>query len=97
MEAADGRPVRTTLQIPAAVGLDSSHADRALAVAEDVLSWMGDVGEIGIVGDIAEATERCLAYRDRGVDGFTCVLPRGETRRPVLEALGAVAEAVRSA
>lgn len=97
MEAAEGRTVRTTLQIPAAVGTDRSAADRALAVAEDVLAWTGDVAEIGIVGTVAEAVDRCLAYRERGVDGFTCVLPRGETRRPVLEALGAVADAVRGA
>ena len=97
MEAADGRRVRTTLQIPVAVGVDRRSADTVLDVAAEALAWTGDVETIGIVGTVDEAVERCLAYRERGVDGFTAVLPRGEWRRPTLEALGQVAEAVRSA
>jgi alkanesulfonate monooxygenase SsuD/methylene tetrahydromethanopterin reductase-like flavin-dependent oxidoreductase (luciferase family) len=97
MEAADGRTVRTTLQIPATVGFDQASADRWLDAAREPLSWMGDIESIGIVGTVDEAVERCLAYRDRGVDGFSCALPRGEARRPVLEALGTVAAAVRAA
>ena len=97
MEAADGRTVRTTLQIPAAVGFDRAGADRILDAAREPLAWMGDIDAIGIVGTVEEAAERCLAYRERGVDGFTCVLPRGDARRPALEALGVVAEVVRAA
>jgi len=93
---AAGRPVRTTLQMPAAPGRDPAEAAAHLERAKRDLAWTGDVAEIGLVGTVEQAAERALAYRDRGVDGFTCVLPGGDARIPSLEALGAVAGLVRA-
>ena len=96
MEAA-GRPVRTTLQIPAAPGRDAADAVSSLVAARRDLAWTGDVDAIGLVGTIEQAAERALEYRSRGVDGFTCVLPGGDARLPALEALCEVAALVRNA
>ncbi len=96
MEGAAGRPVRTTLQIPVAVGRDREEADAAREVAATHLSWMGDVDRYGLVGTIDDAVTRVEEYRSLGADGFICVVP-GSPRRPdFIAALGELAAAVRS-
>ncbi len=94
MEAAADRPVRTTLQIPVAVGRTREEADAALEVGKVQMSWMGDVAAVGLVGTVDEAAERVRAYRDQGADGFICVLP-GSSRRPdFIAALGELKRAI---
>jgi len=79
-EAAAGRPVRTTIQVPVAVGRNREEADAAMAAAGP-LAWMGDIDAVGIVGTVDEAQARVDAYRERGVDGVIGVAP-GTRRRP---------------
>jgi alkanesulfonate monooxygenase SsuD/methylene tetrahydromethanopterin reductase-like flavin-dependent oxidoreductase (luciferase family) len=81
MEAADGRRVRTTLQIPVAVGRTSEEAAAALEVGKVHMAWMGDIEAVGITGTIDEAAERVAIYAELGVDGLVGVLP-GSRRRP---------------
>jgi alkanesulfonate monooxygenase SsuD/methylene tetrahydromethanopterin reductase-like flavin-dependent oxidoreductase (luciferase family) len=91
MEAAGGRRVRTTLQIPVAVGRDRSEADAARELAKTQLAWMGDVEEVGILGTVDEAVERVERYRALGADGFTAALPGTRMRPELIEAYGALA------
>jgi len=94
MEATGGRTVRTTVQIPAAVGRDRAEADAAREVGAAQLAWMGDLDAHGLVGTIDEAAERVATYREQGVDGFICVLP-GSPRRPdFIAALGELATTI---
>ena len=95
LEAAGDRPVRTTLQIPAAVGRDRAEADAAREVAAVHLAWMGDLDGYGLVGTVDEAAERVHAYRRQGADGFSCVVPGSPQRPDFIAALGALAAAVR--
>ncbi len=95
MEAAGGRTVRTTVQIPAAVGRNREESDAAREVGAAHLAWMGDLAKHGLVGTIDEAAEQVAAYREQGVDGFICVLP-GSPRRPdFIAALGELAATAR--
>jgi alkanesulfonate monooxygenase SsuD/methylene tetrahydromethanopterin reductase-like flavin-dependent oxidoreductase (luciferase family) len=91
MEAAAGRPVRTTLQIPVAVGRDRAEADAARDLATTSLTWMGELDEVGLLGTIDEAAERVERYRDLGVDGFTAALPGSRMRPALIEAYGELA------
>jgi alkanesulfonate monooxygenase SsuD/methylene tetrahydromethanopterin reductase-like flavin-dependent oxidoreductase (luciferase family) len=79
--AAGDRRVRTTLQIPIAVGRTREEADAAVELSRSHMAWMGDIEAIGIIGTLDEAASRVAEYRDRGVDGFMGVLP-GSRRRP---------------
>ena len=81
LNAAAGRPIRTTLQIPVAVGRSTEEAAAALEIGRVHMAWMGDIDEVGITGTIDEAVETVAAYRKRGVDGIIGVLP-GSRRRP---------------
>jgi len=91
MEAAAGRPVRTTVQIPVAVGRDQAEADVARELASTNLAWMGDLSLIGISGTIDEAAKQVERYRDMGVDGFTALLPGSRMRPALIEAYGELA------
>ena len=91
MEAADGRPIRTTLQIPVAVGRTPEEAEAALEVGRVHMAWMGDIDEVGITGTIDEATEKVAAYAERGVDGIIGVLPGSQQRPEFIEAYGELA------
>lgn len=81
LSAAAGRPVRTTLQIPVAVGRTAEEAAAALEVGKVHMAWMGDIDDVGITGTIDEAAEQVAAYAARGVDGLIAVVP-GSRRRP---------------
>ena len=91
MEAADGRPIRTTLEIPVAVGRTPEEAEAALEVGRVHMAWMGDIDEVGITGTIDEATEKVAAYAERGVDGIIGVLPGSQQRPEFIEAYGELA------
>ncbi len=93
MEAAAGRPVRTTVQIPVAVGRTREEADAALEVGRIHLNWMGDLEKVGLVGTVDAAAERVRAYAAQGVDGFIAVVP-GSARRP--DFIAALAELKRA-
>jgi alkanesulfonate monooxygenase SsuD/methylene tetrahydromethanopterin reductase-like flavin-dependent oxidoreductase (luciferase family) len=80
-EAAGERRVRTTLQIPVAVGRNREEADAALAVGKMHMAWMGDVAAIGVIGTLDEAESTVRGYQARGVDGIIGVVP-GSRRRP---------------
>jgi alkanesulfonate monooxygenase SsuD/methylene tetrahydromethanopterin reductase-like flavin-dependent oxidoreductase (luciferase family) len=79
--AADGRGVRTTLQIPVAVGRTPEEAAAAREVGSVHMAWMGDIDEVGVTGTIDEAEEKVSLLTRRGVDGLIAVLP-GTRRRP---------------
>jgi alkanesulfonate monooxygenase SsuD/methylene tetrahydromethanopterin reductase-like flavin-dependent oxidoreductase (luciferase family) len=91
-EAAAGRAVRTTLQIPIAVGRTREEADAAMALGRVHMAWMGDVDTIGIVGTIDEAAAMVDAYRGRGVDGFIGVVPGSRQRPDFIAAYGELAQ-----
>jgi alkanesulfonate monooxygenase SsuD/methylene tetrahydromethanopterin reductase-like flavin-dependent oxidoreductase (luciferase family) len=91
MEAAAGRRVRTTLQIPVAVGRDRAEADAARDLAATNLAWMGDLSDIGISGTIDEAEEQVRRYQALGADGLTAVLPGSRMRPALIEAYGELA------
>ena len=93
---AAGRRVRTTLQLAAAPGRGRAEADTALVAARRDLAWTGDIDTFGLVGTTEEVAERALEYRNRGVDGFMCILPGGDARLPALDALIEVAALVGS-
>ena len=95
MAAAGDRAVRTTVQIPAAVGRTDEEAAAALEVGRLQLGWMGDLEAVGLVGTVARAAEKVAAYREQGVDGFICVLPGSRRRPDFIAALGDLAAAVR--
>jgi alkanesulfonate monooxygenase SsuD/methylene tetrahydromethanopterin reductase-like flavin-dependent oxidoreductase (luciferase family) len=91
MEAAAGREVRTTLQIPIGVGRSEREAAAALEVGRVHMAWMGDVDAIGITGTVAEAEEKVAAYGEMGVDGLMAVLPGSRQRPGFVEAYGELA------
>ena len=91
-EAAAGRTVRTTLQIPVAVGRTRDEADAAIALGRSHMAWMGDLDTIGIVGTIDEAAATVDAYRERGVDGFIGVVPGSRQRPEFIAAYGELAQ-----
>ena len=96
MEAAGGRRVRTTVQIPVVVGRDEEEAAAAREVAAVDMAWMGEIDGVGLVGTVAAAVERVSEYRALGVDGFICVVP-GSSRRPdFVAALGEVVAAAKA-
>lgn len=91
MAAADGRPVRTTLQIPVAVGRDAAEAEAAAAIGTAHMAWMGDVESIGVLGTVDEAADQVAALAERGVDGLVAVLPGTARRSSFIEAYGELA------
>ncbi len=90
-EAADGRTVRTTIQVPVAVGRTDEELAAAAAAGEASLGWMGDWKRIGITGTVDEAAAKVEAYRNRGVDGFIGVVPGTRQRADFVRAYGEVA------
>lgn len=91
MADAGGRSVRTTLQIPVAVGRDREEAAAAVETGKVHMAWMGDVEKTGIHGIVDEAAEQVVALADRGVDGLVAAVP-GTRRRPdYIEAYAALA------
>ncbi|MDJ0959965.1 MAG: LLM class flavin-dependent oxidoreductase [Acidimicrobiia bacterium] len=90
-DAAGDRKVRTTLQIPVAVGRNREEADAALAVGRMHMAWMGDIESIGIVGTLDEAADIVAGYRARGVDGLIGVLPGSRQRPDFIAAYGELA------
>lgn len=96
-DAAGDRPVRTTIQVPVAVGRTPEEAAAARQVAAGHLAWMGDLDEVGIVGTLDEAEARVARYADRGVSGLVGVLPGSRMRPDFIAAYGALAERVRAA
>ncbi len=95
MEAAGGRQVRTTLQIPAAVGRTPEEAEAALEVGRAHLAWMGDIEKVGLVGTVEQAAARAAEYAALGADGFVCVVPGSRRRPDFIAALAEVAAMVR--
>jgi alkanesulfonate monooxygenase SsuD/methylene tetrahydromethanopterin reductase-like flavin-dependent oxidoreductase (luciferase family) len=91
MKSADGRRVRTTLQIPVAVGRTPEEAAAAVEIGKVHMAWMGDIEAVGITGTLDEAAEKVAAYADRGVDGIVGVLPGSRRRRDFVEAYAELA------
>ena len=91
LTAAAGRPIRTTLQIPVAVGRTPEEAAAAIEVGKVHMAWMGDVEAVGITGTIDEAAEKVAAYAERGVDGIIAVLPGSRQRPEFIQAYGELA------
>lgn len=91
LSAAAGRPVRTTLQIPVAVGRTTDEAAAALEIGRVHMAWMGDLDEVGVIGRIDEAAEQVAAYAERGVDGLIAVVPGSRRRPEFIEAYGELA------
>ena len=89
--AAGSRRVRTTLQIPIAVGRDEAEASAALEVARANLGWMGVIEDVGISGTVTEAAEKVEELEERGVDGLMGVLPGSRMRPGFIEAYGELA------
>ena len=90
-EAAAGRTVRTTMQVPVAVGRTAEEAAGALEVARASLGWTGDLESIGLVGTPYEAVAAVERYLERGADGFIALLPSGRARPAYIEAYGELA------
>ena len=91
LNAAGGRSIRTTLQIPVAVGRSADEAAEALAVGGVHMAWMGDIEEVGITGTIDEAEAQVAGYAERGVDGVIAVVPGSRQRSGFVEAYGELA------
>lgn len=91
LAAADGRPIRTTVQIPVAVGRSQEEATAALDIGREHMAWMGDIDAVGVTGTIEEAVEKVAGYAERGVDGIIGVLPGTRSRPGFLEAYGELA------
>ena len=92
MEAADGREVATTIQVPVAVGRTEEEARMARDVAKGPsLAWMGDIEDIGVFGTVDEATEQVKRYAERGVDGLIAGLPGSPARPGFIEAYAELA------
>ena len=90
--AADaGRSLRTTLQIPVAVGRTDEEAAAALEVARIHMAWMGDIEAIGVIGTIDAAAEQVAALAERQVDGLIAVIPGSRRRPEFIEAYGELA------
>jgi alkanesulfonate monooxygenase SsuD/methylene tetrahydromethanopterin reductase-like flavin-dependent oxidoreductase (luciferase family) len=96
LEAAAGRAVRTTIQVPVAVGRTREEADAALEIGRVHTAWMGDIDRVGITGTIDEAAEQIAAFADQGVDGLVAVLPGSRQRPDFIEAYGELARLVAS-
>jgi alkanesulfonate monooxygenase SsuD/methylene tetrahydromethanopterin reductase-like flavin-dependent oxidoreductase (luciferase family) len=92
--AAAGRSVRTTIQVPVAVGRTSDEAESAHQIGTSHLAWMGDLDAVGITGTIDEAVEKVQRYRERGVDGLVGVVPGSRMRPEFIAAYGALARRV---
>ena len=90
-EAAGDRQVRTTLQIPVAVGRNREEADAALAIGKMHMAWMGDIEAVGIIGTLDEAEAIVREYGDRGVDGIIGVVPGSRQRPDFIAAYGELA------
>jgi alkanesulfonate monooxygenase SsuD/methylene tetrahydromethanopterin reductase-like flavin-dependent oxidoreductase (luciferase family) len=86
-----GRTVRTTLQIPVAVGRTEEEAMAALEVARVHMAWMGDIESIGVIGTVDTAIEQVAALADREVDGLIAVVPGSRRRPQFIEAYGELA------
>ncbi len=97
LAAANGRPVRTTIQVPVAVGRTAEEAAAARQVGSTHLAWMGDLDQIGIVGTVDEAEERVRAYADRGVSGLMAVVPGSRMRPDFIAAYGELAARFKNA
>ena len=91
LRAADGRTVRTSVQIPVAVGRTADEAAAAVAVGREHMSWMGDIEEIGISGTLDEAAVQVERLADLGVDALTAVLPGSRRRADFLAAYAELA------
>ena len=91
-DAAGGRDVATSIQVPVAVGRTAEEAAAARATAATHLAWMGDIDEVGIVGTLDEATEQVEAYRVRGVSRLVAVVPGSRMRPDFIAAYGALAQ-----
>ena len=91
LEGAGNRRVRTTIQIPVAVGRTAQEAQVALEIGREHMAWMGDTMAIGITGTVDEALEQVAAYRERGVDGLMAVLPGTRNRPAFIEAYAELA------
>lgn len=91
-EAAGGRIVRTSIQVPVAVGRDAEEAAAARATGALHLAWMGDLDEVGIVGTLDEAAARVEAYRARGVTRLIATVPGSRRRADFIAAYGALAQ-----
>lgn len=89
--AGAGRTVRTTLQIPVAVGRTDEEAAAALEVARVHMAWMGDIEAIGVIGTIDAAAEQVAALAGRQVDGLIAVVPGSRRRPDFIEAYGELA------
>lgn len=90
-QAAGDRTVRTTVQVPVAVGRDRTEADAAAALGVVHMAWMGDLETIGITGTIDEAATQVAEYRDRGADGVIGVVPGSRQRPDFIAAYGELA------
>lgn len=90
-DAAGDRRVRTTLQIPVAVGRTREEADAAVELGRVHMAWMGDLDTIGITGTLDEAEEKVRAYAGRGVDGFIALVPGSRARPEYIAAYGELA------
>lgn len=90
--AAGDREVRTTIQVPVAVGRTAEEAAAARQVGSGHLAWMGDLDTVGIVGDLDEAEERVRAYAARGVSGLMGVVPGSRMRPDFIRAYGELAQ-----
>lgn len=95
LEAAEGRSVRTTLQIPVAVGRTRAEADVAVEIGRAHMAWMGDIESYGIVGTIDEAAAKVVEYQERGVDGLVGVAPGSRQRPEFIAAYGELAARFR--
>ena len=89
--AGAGRTVRTTLQVPVAVGRTDEEAAAALEVARVHMAWMGDIESVGVTGKIGAAAEQVAALADHGVDGLIAVVPGSRRRPEFIEAYGELA------
>lgn len=94
--AADGRRVRTTLQIPIAVGRTPAEAAEAVEVGRVHMAWMGDLEEVGITGTVEAALDKVARYQERGVDGLIGVVPGSRSRPHFIEAYGELARRYES-
>lgn len=93
--AAGDRSVRTTIQVPVAVGRTQEEAATAFQVGSVHLAWMGDLAGNGVTGTVEEAMDKVDAYRARGVSGLMAVLPGSRARSEFVAAYGELAKRYR--
>lgn len=96
MEAAGSRSVRTTIQVPVAVGLTGGEAERMARAAGSALGWMGDLDRIGIIGTVDHAVDRISYFRAQGADGIICEVPEAPMGPALIEALTAMVQSTDS-